>query len=65
MKNREISIYKLNVETSEKGRVHSVNFDKCIDSMNFIRMMAFISVFSSHTMWTRCQATWGGWYLRF
>lgn len=26
---------------------------------NILRIISFLIVFSSHTMWTKCNATWG------
>lgn len=32
-----------------------------VPGITIIRCTAFAAVFTSHTMWTRCQAIWGGW----
>ena len=32
-----------------------------IHGFNTLRIISFLIVFSSHTMWTKCNATWGGW----
>lgn len=37
-----------------------------IHGFNTLRIISFLIVFSSHTMWTKCNATWGGGaYLHF
>lgn len=35
-----------------------------IHAFNILRIISFLIVFSSHTMWTKCNATWGE-YLHF